>query len=158
MTKLEYKRGFTLVEIMLAVIIIGMLAALLIPAYNLAIRSRQNAECSRKLRTAVDAFQLYASEKGGYPAQQAVGSTNVTEMDSYYFPYFKINWWGNATELGGRWRWVVGYNGFDFAVAITAPGVSPTQLTDLDKMIDDGNLSAGLFRYDGTNSFFIIKE
>jgi hypothetical protein len=135
-----------------------MLAALMIPAYNLAIRSRQNAECSRKLRTAVDAFQLYASEKGDYPAQQAVGATTVAEMEGYYFPYFKINWWGDATELGGRWRWVAGYNGIDFAVAIAAPSVSTAQLTELDKMIDDGNLDAGKFRYDGTNSLFIIKE
>lgn len=157
MTNPSYRRGMTMVEMMLVVVIIGMLAAFILPAFNQAVLSRKNAQCATKLRTAVAAFELYRSETGGYPADQIVPSeTTVAAMQAYYFPYFNIDWWGAATELGGRWDWDVGYN-FKVSVSIYQPSASQEQLTDFDKLVDDGNLSTGFFRKVNTQYHYIIE-
>lgn len=144
------KSGFTLVEIMLVVMIIGMLAAVLVPSVNQAVRGRQNAECARKLRAAILAFETYASEEGGaYP-------TDVSVMERYYFPYFKIDWWGQPTELGGSWGWNVNQDGFKISISINTPTKSDAQMKELDRLIDDGDCNTGNFRQVGTRYHYII--
>ncbi len=140
----------------LAMAIIGMLAVALIPAINLALRSRQNAECARKLRAAVDAFELFAAETGSYPAERSSGVV-PPEMADYYFPYFKITWWDEITELGGRWDWDAGSD-FKYSVSISAPTKSASQMTEFDKLIDDGNLSSGNFRQVNMQYHYIIEK
>ena len=49
MTKLRHRYGFTLIEALLVVAIVGLLVAFIIPAVNLASRSRENAQAARKL-------------------------------------------------------------------------------------------------------------
>lgn len=151
-----YRQGMTLVEVLIAVAIIGLLAILIVPAVNLAIRGRQNAECARKLHAAIEAFELYAAETGGYPANKNSGET-PPEMVDYYFPYFKIDWWGDITELGGHWDWDNGYH-FKYSVSIAAPTKSPAQMEDFDKLVDDGNLDTGNFRNVGTQYHYIIED
>jgi len=157
MTKPVYRFGFTLVEILLVVTIVGMLAALIIPAVNLAARSRENVQAARKLQIAVEAFELCAAETGSYPADRSPGVI-PPEMANYYFPYFKIDWWGNVTELGGAWDWDAGYHGFKFSVSICNPARSREQMEELDRMIDDGNLGSGSFRQVGTQYHYIIED
>ncbi len=156
MTNSDHRNGFTLVEILTAVSIIGLLAVFIIPAYILAVRNRQNAQVANQLNTAVLAFELYAAETGGYPATKGSGAT-PPEMADYYFPYFKIDWWGNTNELGGRWGWNNG-GSFKRSVSIASPTVSTNQLIELDKLVDDGNLSSGKFRQVGTQYHYIIEQ
>jgi len=159
MNKPEYKRGMTLIELVLTAAIIGLLAALIVPAVNFATRSRENAQAARKLQTAVEAFELCAAETGVYPPDQSVPSeTTVPLMEDYYFPYFKIDWWGDATELGGRWDWDVGYHGFNFSVSICSPDSSQDQMEDFDQLIDDGNLGTGRFRKVDNQYHYIIED
>lgn len=159
MNKSCNKSGMTLTEMLLAVTILGMLALLLIPAISLAVRSRENAECARKIQTAVQAFNLYGADTGEYPPDQNVpGETSVPAMEDYYFPYFKIDWWGDETELGGRWDWDVEYHGFRRSVSICNPTVSSEQLTEFDRLIDDGNLNTGRFRKSGTQYHYILEQ
>jgi prepilin-type N-terminal cleavage/methylation domain-containing protein len=156
MTKTAYRYGFTLVEILLAVTIIGILAALLIPAYNLAIRSRQNAQAASKLRTAVTAFELYASENGSYPADVDRGVV-PPEMVSI-FSSMHINWFPEVNSLGGRWDWGKNRLGALATIAIASPTVAQSQMIEFDKLIDDGNLNTGRFRQDDDHYFYIIKQ
>lgn len=149
--------GVTLVEILLAVAIISVLAAFLIPSVNLAVRSRQNAECARKLCAAVEAFELYAEDKGGYPPNGQPGVI-PPEMADYYFPYFKIDWWDAGTELGGSWDWNVNENGIRFSVSINTPAKSQTQMEELDRLVDDGNLATGRFRKAGMQYHYVIEN
>jgi len=81
-----YKSGMTLVETLIAVAVVGVLAtAVFVPAVTISLRCKQNAECAHKLRTAVAAFELYASETGGYPPNRQAGSV-PPEMADYYSP------------------------------------------------------------------------
>ena len=151
------QKGMTLVEILIVVSILGMLTAMTGAAIRHALRQRENLQAANRLRTAVSAFQLYASEQGAYPPDRTPAIT-PPEMSAYYFPYHKIDdWWEEATPLGGQWDWDNGYH-YDFSVSIHAPDCSIKQLEMFDAMIDDGDLYAGEFRRHGNHYHFIIEE
>ena len=156
MKRQGYRDGMTLVEVLLVVTIIGILAAFLIPAINHAIRSRENARAASKLRTAVAAFTMYRSEMGSYPADKNPGQI-PPEMTDYFAELNIDDWWSSATELGGNWDWDNGYH-YKYSVSISAPTKSTDQLTDFDRMIDDGNLSTGFFRKSSTQYHYIIEQ
>ncbi len=155
MTKLDHRNGFTLIEVMIAVSLIVLLMAVIVPAVNSAKKSRENAQAASKLRRAVAAFEAYRSETGSYPADKNPGQIPPEMTD--YFASLKINWWSSGTELGGGWDWDNGYN-FKYSVSISAPTRSVEQMQDFDKMIDDGNLSSGKFRKVGTQYHYIIEQ
>jgi prepilin-type N-terminal cleavage/methylation domain-containing protein len=154
--KPDGRYGFTLVEILLAVTIIGLLAAFIIPVFNIAIRSRENAHCASKLRQVVAAFTMYRSEMGSYPADRNPGVI-PPEMTDYFAELNIDDWWSSPTELGGGWDWDNGYH-YNYSVSISAPTKSAVQLTEFDKLIDDGVLSTGNFRQSGTQYHYIIEK
>lgn len=157
MTKLDHRNGFTLIEVMIAVSLITLVIAILIPAVNLAKSSRENAQVARKIQTAVEAFELCDAETGSYPVDSTPGVI-PPEMQNYYFPYFKIDWWDNATEVGGNWDWDAGYHGFNFSVSISVPTRPQTQMEALDRLIDDGDLNTGKFRKAENQYHYIIED
>lgn len=150
--------GMSLVEVLIAVALIGMLSVLLVPAVNLAIRSRENARCASQLRSAVALFELYRSEMGSYPPDQNVpGDLSVSGMEDY-FNSAGIDWWGETTDLGGRWDWDLGYHGYTASVSIWKPTASARQLEEFDKLVDDGNLASGQFIQVSTQYHYILEE
>ncbi len=77
------KAGFTLVEIMIVVAIIGLLAAIAIPNFVKARTTAQQNACINNLRQIDGAIQQWALENKA-PADQAVTLTDVT-------PYIKLD-------------------------------------------------------------------
>lgn len=156
MSRRHNRPGFTLVEMLLVVVIIGMLAAFLIPAITHSIQSRENSQAASKLRTAVAAFTMYRSEMGSYPADKNPGQI-PPEMADYFAEFHIDDWWGSPTELGGGWDWDNGYH-YKYSVSISAPTKSIEQLMDFDRLVDDGNLSTGNFRKYGTQYHYILEQ
>lgn len=70
-------RGFTLVELLVVITIIGLLAALIVPAVSGALETARRNTCNNNLsQVGLGAFN-YASNKGYYPGyMNKVGSTN----------------------------------------------------------------------------------
>jgi prepilin-type N-terminal cleavage/methylation domain-containing protein len=156
MRKSDHRSGFTLIEILITVSVVGLLMVVLLPAVSRAISGRENARCASQLRSAVAAFEMYRSENGSFPADRTPGVT-PPEMVSYFEAMNIDDWWGGATDMGGRWDWDNGYN-FKYSVSISSPTKSAAQLTDFDKLIDDGNLSTGMFRKVGSQYHYIIER
>lgn len=134
-------RGFTLVEIMVVVVIIGLLAALAIPAFQRNQRSAQNTRAINDFRIFVQAFEIYNTQTGSWPADSG-GGVVPTGMSGD----FKVDTWSANTTIGGRWNWDQGRAWATAAVSVTNFTVTDVQLLELDTKLDDGNLTAGFFR------------
>lgn len=159
MTKPVYRNrsGMTLVELLITVTIIGMLAAFVIPVYNLAMRRRENSLVASHLRSALTAFAMYRSETGAYPPNSSRGT--IPPAMAGYFADLKIDqWWTKTTELGGKWDWDNDAgNTFRYRITI-ADATKTEQMGDLDKLIDDGNLATGNFRLQNSEYCYTLGE
>src|SRR4051812_6213374 len=69
-SKIHRRRAFTLVEMLVVISIIAVLAALLLPAVNMAREAGRRASCSNNLRNLAIAAQQFDSAKGYYPASR----------------------------------------------------------------------------------------
>ncbi len=78
------KAGFTLVEIMIVVAIIGLLAAIAIPNFVKARATSQANACINNLRKIDDAASQFAIEKGKKTGDDITLTTDLT-------PYIKMN-------------------------------------------------------------------
>ncbi len=75
------KKGFTLVEIMIVVVIIGLLAAMAIPAFNKVRQSSRESAVTNNLRQIANAADQYMLQNG----VTSVTSANIvgTGTDKY---------------------------------------------------------------------------
>jgi type IV pilus assembly protein PilA len=143
-------RGFTLVEIMVVVVIIGLLAALAIPAFQRSQRASQNARAINDFRIFSQAFEIYNAQHGAWPNN--VGAGVIPSLPYPMAGDFKADaWQATSTSIGGRWNWdnnitSNGTAGISISNTASSSLVSDAQLTEIDEKLDDGNLSSGIFQ------------
>jgi len=65
------EKGFTLVELMVVVVIIGVLVAIAIPVYNNVQGTAQQNACDATVRTLNGASSMYNANTGAFPTSVA---------------------------------------------------------------------------------------
>ncbi|MDO8915440.1 MAG: prepilin-type N-terminal cleavage/methylation domain-containing protein [Coriobacteriia bacterium] len=81
--------GFTLVELMVVVLIIGILVAIAIPVFNAASGTARAKTCVANLRTLDGAVQQWKAEDPAHVATTATHTTAIMAGADYLGPYVK---------------------------------------------------------------------
>ena len=85
---MKSKRGFTPIELLIVIVIIGILAAIAIPAYTGYMQRGRRADAKTALQQVRAAQEMWRAEKGGYSTSQAELQTTMgappTSISSYY--------------------------------------------------------------------------
>jgi len=93
---MKSKSGFTIVELLIVVVVIAILAAISIVAYNGIQTRAENAKTVAAVSTWVKALQLYKADTGSYPSTHSCLGDTATYTDSH-----SGRCWGLSTD--GSW-------------------------------------------------------
>jgi len=81
MNKLNFRRGFTLVEILVVIGIIGVLSAVLYANFGDARQEAKNKAMRSELKETQLALELYKAQNGNYPPAFDISSTGCSDYD-----------------------------------------------------------------------------
>ena len=151
------RTGFTLVEVMIVVAIIGLLAAMGIPSFMKARAESKAATMTRAMKVLSEAILIHAMETGTFPVDTATATVPVgMSADD-----FEVDW-TEPTQLRGFWDYdaaIAECFNCGAAISIFGAGQDPNSPSFLavDRMIDDGDLTAGDFRASTDRYTYIIE-
>ena len=147
----RHSSGFTLVEIMVVVVIIGLLAAMALPGFTKSRSRSQATAVVNNLRVYGSAFEVYAMEEGTWPPDENRGI--IPPGMEGQLPRFT-----EETHVGGSYDWDPGVFGYTAAVSIVDIKAGANVLSEVDKILDDGDPSAGLIVISGNRLSYILQR
>ena len=145
--------GFTLVEIMVTVVIIGLLAAIAVPTVKRVQRRSRDARFISDLRAFSQAFETYALKSGSWPPD-----ANRSIVPNGMSGELRDAVWTARNSLGGVWDWDYKTNGITAAISTVEVIVDDQEMTQIDAMFDDGNLATGNFVKSATGRYSYILQ
>ena len=125
------QKGFTMVELMVVVVIVGVLAAVAVPMYSKYVKNARVSEATSKIGEIITASKAWAVENpnaGGSPVwpSGATGIVDLTQTDLFTY----------AIASGG------GGNASTSALTITATGRSGLKMAGVTVSITVPNISS----------------
>jgi type II secretory pathway pseudopilin PulG len=146
---------------MIVVAIIGILAALAIPAFRILVKKSRFSTLANDLRVHGGAIHRYAMEIGDYPSTYASSGTIIPGLEGYL-----SSSWKEPSPIGGVYTWVYTQQPAPEArnayIQIIETGSAPfavglSDIVALDKRIDDGNLATGYLQVAGSRLRYFVK-
>ena len=125
-------RGFTLIETLLSLTIVGLLAAIAIPVSQRAITKARHAALAADLHELYSAFMRYSVDHGRFPSDSGDGALDTATLS----PLSSLGYFGNVEGLKARltdqhilFYWAPDWNGPDADfIAIASPVDQPDVL------------------------------
>ncbi len=150
------QRAFTLIEIAVVVVIIGLLAALGIPGYRkVTLKSRATATVN-DFRVFSAALNTASLQNSGWPPGGYGPGVIPPAMTNAFAVTFTA-----PTPIGGKYEWISDST-YKAAIGITTDGSD--KLTDdveliemIDRMMDDGDTSTGNVQISVGKLVYIIE-
>mgnify|MGYP001589237176 CR=1 FL=1 len=155
------RRAFTLVEIMIVVMIIGLLAAIAIPSFPTVQQNSRVSRFASDLRTFSAGLDTMMLEVGALPGDPETGS--LAGGHAQLAEYIDAATYVQETSIGDRWDIDSSDIGLSCVVGVDFGGPpSSVQLANLeavDAMIADGDLSTGVFQgYESNRRRYLTIE
>lgn len=145
--------AFTLVEIMIVVVIIGLLAAIAIPAFQKAQTNSYASRLANDWRVFSSAFETHALETGLWAPDG-----NGNNLPATVQPYLENTAWYQPAPNGGNWDWEYNRLGVVAGIALIEDNELPAVFEKVDALLDDGNLSTGDFIKAGGRYLLILER
>lgn len=124
-SRIRDQRGFTLIEIVMVIVLLGVLAAIAIPKYVDLKKDAQNATADGIVASVSSAAAI------GY-AKKAIGGTatypDMTELDTTYLSVKNVQAWGTAPASSGG-VFTANIKGFNYAITYTRSDGSANRTT-----------------------------
>ncbi len=147
--------AFTLVEILIVVVILGILAAIVVPAFAGATDESRRGAFAESLHSLIESAEIYQARTGQH----------IPDSSSGVFPpellgYIRESDFEGGTPVGGVWDTEFNDSGVTSAVGVHFDGTGETQddayMTLVDAIVDDGDLSTGVFRMLAASRYYYV--
>ena len=145
-------RGFTLVEIMVVVVIIGLLSAMAIPAFKKVRESSLKGRLLNDFRVFSGTFAQFELENGYYPPDGG-----FVDLPPLMIAYLPNDSWKNP-PAGGQWIWDFEDRGIRAGVSYRDSNLGDDFFVKVDQKLDDSDLEAGMFRKLSNDRYSFILE
>jgi len=129
------QKGFTIVELLIVIVVIGVLAAITTVAYNGIQNRAKVSKSSADLKAISSALTQYYYANNKYPCFDH--AWDDTKEIAWSKPY--ISW--PSSPWGGHYHWEHQQSYLLYSISVENPGQANAQA--IDSSIDDGNLSTG---------------
>lgn len=141
-------------EILIVVVILGILAAIVIPSFANATGDTRKAAFTQDLRAFESGILRYEIDNGEFPLDGGSGTVPSGLED-----YVNVGKWQRGSPIGGVWD-----NETDdvltVGMGVHFNGTGETQdsvyMAGIDEMLDDGDLTTGSFRAYGDRYYRVI--
>ena len=147
------RNAFTLVEILIVVVILGIIGAVVVPSFANATEPARQSTFVTNMKSYADAVQIHRARNGSYPEDGASGFL-PPDLDELISP----DEWEGVTPIGGVWD--TEDVGDDYGIGIHFDGTGETRdntyMTEIDELFDDGDLSTGIFQNTESNRYYLI--
>ena len=122
--KQKGQKGFTMIELMVVVVIVGILAAIAIPLYGKYIKNARVTEATGRIGEIITANKAYAQENGVYTTGNA-GVVDFNATENFTYGWAGTNTAGTATITATGTNKMAGVTVVMTLATINASGSAP---------------------------------